>query len=155
TSKSSVPQPLMLRQNALLRRHALGNFRDLALEVTSDPAMLLWLSGTSNHKGDVNENYARELQELFCLGADRGYGEGDVRALARALSGFRNDWDDAGPVRFRFDPAMHDAGSKRLYGKRGRYGWQEGVRMVVGHRTHPSFFVTKLWSYFIPTPPPV
>ena len=69
TSKASVPQGLMLRQNALLRRHALGNFEQLALDVTKDPAMLLWLNGTSNNVWAPNENYARELQELFCLGA--------------------------------------------------------------------------------------
>ena len=68
TSKSGVPQKLMLRQNVLLRRHALGNFEKLAVDVTKDPAMLLWLNGTSNSRWDVNENYARELQEPFCLG---------------------------------------------------------------------------------------
>ena len=60
--------------------------------------MLLWLNGTSNSRWDVNENYARELKELFCLGAGRGYTERDVRELARALTGFRNDWSDAGPT---------------------------------------------------------
>ncbi len=154
TSKSGVPQKLMLRQNALLRRHALGNFERLALEITADPAMLLWLNGTSSSKSDVNENYARELQELFCLGAGRGYSERDVRSLARALTGFRNDWTDAGPTRFRFDPRLHDGGVKQLYGKRAKLGWQDGVREVVRHRLHPSFFVAKLWSYFIPTPAP-
>jgi len=154
TSKGGAPQGLMLRQNALLRRHALGNFEQLALDVTQDPAMLLWLNGTSNSKWDVNENYARELQELFCLGAGRGYSERDVRSLARALTGFRNDWTDAGPTRFRFDPKSHDGGVKKLYGKRGKLGWKDGVRAVVRHRRHPSFFVAKLWSYFIPTAPP-
>jgi uncharacterized protein (DUF1800 family) len=154
TSKGGAPQELLLRQNALLRRHALGNFEQLALDVTRDPAMLLWLNGTSNSKWDPNENYARELQELFCLGADRGYGERDVRALARALTGFRNDWGDAGPTRFRFDPKSHDGGVKRIYGKRGRYDWRAGVKLVVRNRRHPPFFVAKLWSYFIPTPPP-
>ena len=112
TSKAGVPQKLMLRQNALLRRHALGNFEKLALDVTKDPAMLLWLNGTSNSRWDVNENYARELQELFCLGAGRGYSERDVRQLARALTGFRNDWTDAGPTRFRFDKKFHDRGAE-------------------------------------------
>ena len=151
TTKSGVPQKLMLRQNALLRRHALGNFEKLALDVTKDPAMLLWLNGTSNSRWDVNENYARELQELFCLGAGRGYSERDVRQLARALTGFRNDWTDAGPTRFRFDKKFHDRGAKRIYGRRGKYGWQEAVRLVTRHRRHPEFMVTKLWGYFIPT----
>jgi uncharacterized protein (DUF1800 family) len=153
TSKSGVPQGLMLRQNALLRRHALGNFERLALDVTRDPAMLLWLNGTSNNQWDVNENYARELQELFCLGAGRGYTERDVRQLARALTGFRNDWTDSGPTRFRYDRKFHDPKPKRIYGRRGRFGWQEGVRLVTRHRRHPEFMVAKLWGYFIPTKP--
>ena len=153
TSKSGVPQKLMLRQNALLRRHALGNFERLALDITKDPAMLLWLNGTENNRWDVNENYARELQELFCLGAGRGYGERDVRQLARALTGFRNDWTDSGPTRFRYDRKFHDPGAKKVYGRRGKYTWQDGVRMVTRHRRHPEFMVAKLWGYFIPSKP--
>jgi uncharacterized protein (DUF1800 family) len=117
--------------------------------------MLLWLNGTSNNRWDVNENYARELQELFCLGAGRGYSERDVRQLARSLTGFRNDWSDGrGPHRFRYDREFHDGGRKVIYGRRGRFGWQDGVRMVIRHRAHPSFLVRKLWSAFIPTAPP-
>ena len=95
--------------------------------------MLLWLNGTSNNRWDVNENYARELQELFCLGAGRGYSERDVRQLARALTGFRNDWTDAGPTRFRFDKEFHDRGAKRstavaasTAGRR-RCGWSRAI----------------------------
>jgi uncharacterized protein (DUF1800 family) len=154
TSKSGVPQGLMLRQNALLRRHAMGNFEALALAITKDPAMLLWLNGTENNRWDVNENYARELQELFGLGAGNGYSEGDVRQLARALTGFRNDWADSGPTRFRFDKKFHDPGAKRIYGRRGTYDWRDGVRLVTRHKRHPEFMVTKLWGYFIPTRPP-
>jgi len=155
TSKSGGPtQTLVLRQNALLRRHALGSFEDLAVDITRDPAMLLWLNGVDNSRWAPNENYARELQELFCLGAGRGYGEGDVRELARALTGFRCDWGDAGATNFRFDAKSHDPGVKRIYGRRRRYGWQDGVRRVLDNPEHPSFVVAKLWSAFVPTPPP-
>jgi uncharacterized protein (DUF1800 family) len=154
TSKASAPQGLMLRQNATLRRHALGRFDDLVHDVTIDPAMLLWLNGTENNRWDVNENYARELQELFCLGAGRGYSERDVRQIARALTGWRNDWSDSGPRNFRYDAKYHDAGRKVIYGRRGRFGYKDVVRMVVRHRQHPSHFVGKLWSAFIPTAPP-
>src|SRR3954451_3453210 len=93
TSKEGGPGPgLMLGQNARLPRHALGSFEQLALDITRDPAMLVWLNGTSNNRWDPTENYAPERQELFCLGAGRGYGERDVRELARALTGFRADW---------------------------------------------------------------
>jgi uncharacterized protein (DUF1800 family) len=156
TSRDGVgPARLMIRQNHLFRRSGLGSFLVLLLEVTKDPAMLLWLSGVDNEKDAPNENYARELMELFTLGADRGaYTERDVREQARALTGWRNSWGESlGPYRFRFDKRRHDAGYKRIFGKRGRYDWHDSCRLCVHHRLHPSFFVTKLWGYFIPVPP--
>jgi uncharacterized protein (DUF1800 family) len=156
TSRDGVgPARLMLAQNRLFRRRGLGSFHALLNEVTIDPAMLLWLSGVDNAKDSPNENYARELMELFTLGADRGaYSERDVREQARALTGWRNSWhDDLGPVRFRYDKRRHDAGSKRIFGKRGHFDWRDSCRLCIHHRQHPSFFVTKLWGYFIPVPP--
>ena len=155
TSKAGVDGKWMLRQNALLRDHALGNFRSLLRAVTKDPAMLIWLNGIENREDAPNENYARELQELFTLGAGRGYTERDVRQMARALTGWRADWrDGAGLVDFRFDRALHDRKAMRIYGKHGHYDWRDAADLAVRHAKHPSFFVTKLWSYFIPTPPP-
>jgi uncharacterized protein (DUF1800 family) len=154
TSNDGVgSQKLMLRQNGLFRTNALGNFRTLLFGVTKDPAMILWLSAADNTKWEPNENYARELMELFTLGVNRGYTETDVRQQARALTGFRYDWTDAGPVRFRFDRDWHDTGYKTIFGKRGRFDWEDACRLCVGHWRHRSFFVRKLWSYFIPTPP--
>jgi uncharacterized protein (DUF1800 family) len=145
---------LMLRQNRLLRRHALGSFQNLLLEVTRDPAMLLWLSGVDNTRESPNENYARELMELFTLGAGRGYGERDVREHARALTGFRYDWKrNKGPVNFHFDPKQHDSGTKRIFGSRGHFNWRDSCRLCLHNPRHPSFFVTKMWGYFIPTEP--
>ena len=97
--------------------------------------MLLWLNGTSTTGWDVNENYARELQELFCLGAGRGYSERDVRQLARALTGFRNDWTDAGPTRFRYDSKFHDPRAKKIYGQRGKLRLAGG--RAAGHAPPP------------------
>ncbi len=156
TSNEGVgSQGLMLRQNALLRRHWLGSFRQLVAAVTHDPAMLLWLSGTENTKWSPNENFARELMELFTLGAGRGYTERDVREQARALTGFRNDWrEGVGPTRFRFDRERYDKGSKRVFGRRGRFDWNDACRLCVTHPKHASFFVPKLWGYFIPVAPP-
>jgi uncharacterized protein (DUF1800 family) len=126
----------------------------LLIAVTRDPAMLLWLNGAENAKWAPNENYARELMELFTLGARRGYGERDVREQARSLTGFRNDWKrGVGPHNFRFDRDRHDVGLKRVFGRRGRFTWQDACRMCVRHRSHPSFLVRKLWGYFIPTAP--
>jgi uncharacterized protein (DUF1800 family) len=156
TSRDGVDSTrLMLRQNQLFRRNGLGSFLVLLLEVTKDPAMLLWLSGVDNEKDAPNENYARELMELFTLGADRGaYTERDVREQARALTGWRNSWGQTlGPYKFRYDKRRHDAGVKRIFGKRGHFDWRDSCRLCVHHRQHPSFFVNKLWGYFIPVPP--
>ena len=155
TSNEGVgSQKLMLRQNHLFRRLALGSFETLLLEVTRDPAMLVWLSGNENEERAPNENYARELMELFTLGANRGYTERDVREQARALTGWRNDWRNGpGYVDFRYDVARHDVGVKQIFGKRGRFDWRDACRLCVGHPLHISFFVRKLWSYFVPAEP--
>jgi hypothetical protein len=148
-------QQKMLDQNGLFRRAGLGSFRDLALAVTSDPAMILYLNLNENTKKSPNENYARELQELFTLGADRdAYTEDDVRELARALTGWRNDYSaEEGEHNFRFDPNRHDATAKTVFGQTGNYDWQDAVSLCVNNPKHASFFVAKLWSYFIPTAP--
>jgi uncharacterized protein (DUF1800 family) len=151
TSNDGVDsQRLMLAQNELFRERGLGSFHELLHDVTKDPAMLLWLNGTDNSKESPNENYAREMMELFTLGAGRGYTETDVRQQARALTGFRNDWKQGvGNVNFRYDPRYHDAGVKTIFHKRGAFTWTDSVRLSVTHTDHPSFFVSKLWSYFV------
>jgi uncharacterized protein (DUF1800 family) len=156
TSNDGVgSQRLMLRQNELFRRHALGSFGDLLVDVTKDPAMLIWLSGGNSTQWAPNENYARELMELFTLGAGRGYSERDVREQARALTGWRYDWREGrGPVDFRYDRRAHDSGLKRVFGRRGRFSWRDACRLCLEHPRHPSFFVRKLWRYFVPTDPP-
>jgi uncharacterized protein (DUF1800 family) len=143
----------MIGQNLLFRRHALGSFDQLVHDVTIDPAMLLWLDGTDNRRNRPNENYARELMELFTLGADRGaYTETDVRELARCLTGWRADWSaELGNHNFRFYAPWFDSGTKTVFGKSGNFGWEDAASMCVRHPLHPSFFVTKLWGYFIPT----
>jgi uncharacterized protein (DUF1800 family) len=149
-----VSQKLMLDQNATLRSNALGSFRDLLLAVTRDPAMLVWLSGYKNTRFSPNENYGRELMELFTLGADRGYGETDVREQARALTGWRSSYaKGVGAYDFRYEPRLHDDGSKTIFGRTGNFDWQDACRLCLEHPSHASFFVRKLWSYFVPTPP--
>jgi hypothetical protein len=148
-------QQLMLEQNELFRKMALGSFYDLFLTVTTNPAMLIFLDGIYNENGNSNENYAREMMELFSLGADRGaYTEDDVREMGRALTGWTAEWsEDVGLHNFHFDPSRHDTGLKTVFGKTGQWNYEDAVRLCVEHPLHASFFVTKLWGYFIPSPP--
>lgn len=149
-------QQQMLDQNTLFRANWLGSFEQLLLGVTKDPAMLVWLSGNENTKVAPNENYGRELMELFTLGADRpgGYTEQDVREQARALTGWTNRRSRArGNYDFRYEPNLHDPGTKTVFGKTGAFDWQDSCRLCLAHRNHASFFVRKLWDYFIPTAP--
>ena len=153
TSEQASNAALMIRQNWMMRSHALGNFRQLLLDVTEDPAMLLWLNGSSNNKYSPNENYGREMLELFTLGADRGYDQDDVHQNARALTGWTNEWSqESGPTNFHFDPTLHDDGVKTIFGQRGRFTWVDSCRLAVHHSSHPSFFVNKLWGYFVGEP---
>jgi hypothetical protein len=156
TSKLGVSkQQQMIDQSNLFRSAWSGSFLDLFRAVTIDPAMLQWLNGAENNKDAPNENYGREMMELFSLGADRGaYSEDDVREQARGLTGWRYDWSsEEGAHNFRFDPRLHDSGSKTVFGKTGNWSWEDAPRLCVEHALHPSFFVEKLWSYFVPTPP--
>ena len=107
TSNDGVSkQQQMIDQSNLFRSACFGSFLDLFKAVTIDPAMLQWLNGAENTKDAPNENYGREMMELFSLGADRGaYTEDDIREQARALTGWRNDWSgELGAYNFRFDP---------------------------------------------------
>jgi hypothetical protein len=156
TSNANVSKAQqMIDQSNLFRSRCFGSFLDLFKAVTVDPAMLQWLNGNENYKWAPNENYAREMMELFSLGADRGaYTEDDIREQARALTGWRNDWSsEEGAHNFRFEPKWHDTGVKTVFGKAGDWGWEDACRLCVENPLHPSFFVEKLWSYFIPTPP--
>ena len=154
----------MARQNDLFRRYAdLGanpnaDFRNLAYEVGEDPAMLRYLNGESNRRGRPNENYARELMELFCLGVtdaagNPNYTETDVRELARALSGWTINTTDPNNPRGVFNTSRFDAGVKSFLGSSGSFGSRQAVDIVLAHPAHASYIVRKLWSEFVVGPP--
>src|SRR5262249_17858159 len=132
-----------------------GSFLDLFRAVTIDPAMLQFLNGDENVKGAPNENYAREMMELFSLGADRGaYTEDDIREQARALTGWTYEWShELRAHNFHFDQHRHDTGTKTVFGHSGNWNWEDAPRLCVENPYHPSYFVEKLWSYFVATPP--
>ena len=156
TSNAGVSkQQQMIDQSNLFRAACFGSFLDLFRAVTIDPAMLQWLNGAESTKEEPNENYGREMMELFSLGADRGaYTEDDIREQARSLTGWRYDWSgEEGAHNFRFDPQRHDYGQKTVFGQTGNWDWEDAPRLCVENPLHPSFFVTKLWSYFVAQPP--
>ena len=150
---------ISIGQAKMFRKKAFERFDNLIEDVTTDPAMLIWLSGIDNDKWNPNENYGRELMELFTLGAsdpetEYPYSENDVREQARALTGWRANWkEDVGYENFRFDSSYHDKGTKTIFGQSGKFDWQDSCRMCLEHDAHAPYLVGKLWSYFIPTPP--
>ncbi|MVM35921.1 DUF1800 family protein [Spirosoma sp. HMF4905] len=161
TETNMVDNALMCyRNNALIRTHALGNFKDLVKAVTKDPAMLKYLNGTSNNKKAPDENYGRELQELFTVGKGPGshYTEADVKAAAKVLTGFRNDTTTFVSI---FDPGRHDSNDKTfsdfyqnttIKGRRGSEGEQELddlLTMIFAQDEVARFICRKLYRYFV------
>jgi len=117
-------------QIQLFRSMALGNWRDLCVAVTKDKAMLLWLDGLSSTAAAPNENFARELFELFLLGEGRGYAQRDVEEAARAFTGFRYDRaPDRGYDLVLYETKRHDAGEKTIFGVRGRFGYDDNLAL--------------------------
>jgi uncharacterized protein (DUF1800 family) len=133
----------MLRQNCLLREHALGKFKKFLKAISKDPAMLVWLDSNSNVKGHPNENYARELMELFSLGVGH-YTEKDVREAARAFTGWRADG-----LTSKFDAGLHDSGVKTVLGKTGPWKGKDIVRIVLKQPAAARFLVRKFYHFFI------
>jgi uncharacterized protein (DUF1800 family) len=134
--------PLLLQQNNLLRTHALGRFDDLIRAVSTDPAMMYWLDLRTSTAKAPNENYARELMELFTLGIGN-YTQNDVVAGARALTG----WVIRGNAGV-FMPARHDDGPKTYLGQTGNFALEDVVRIVCAHPTTAHHLAWRLWTFF-------
>jgi hypothetical protein len=144
TSIAKVQDPdLMFRQNCLLRTYALGKFGPFLQAISKDGAMLVWLDSNSNVKGHPNENYARELMELFSLGVGN-YTERDIREAARAFTGWHTDGTG-----FRFDARLHDAGPKTVLGQTGPWNGEDVVRILLGQPQAARFLVRKLFNFLI------
>jgi uncharacterized protein (DUF1800 family) len=139
---------LMRQQNDLFRAQGLGNFHDLLLAVSKDPAMLIWLDGRLNHKNAPNENYGRELMELFTMGIGN-YTEDDVKAAARAFTGWTLNKDR----QFVFNPKDHDDSQKTFLGQTGNFDGTDIVNILAGQPATAKFLSTKLARYFVSDPP--
>lgn len=153
-SKVKSPQ-LMLLQHQLFLQRGLGSFYDLALGVSQDPAMLVWLDGNQNRKNAPNENYGRELLELFTLGLGN-YTEADVAAAARAFTGwfFQAERDNANNNRitgatFTFNERQHDFGSKTFLGQTGNWNGDDILRIALAQPACARFIAGKLFAAFV------
>lgn len=135
---------LMWRQNDLFRRLATGNWLDMLLEVAQDPAMLVWLDQAQSRKEHPNENFAREVMELFTLGEGH-YTEKDITEAARALTG----WSYARPRQeFVERPNWHDRGEKVIFGQSGYFDGEDVLKLIVAQPQAARFITAKLWKFF-------
>src|SRR5262249_51423634 len=141
---------LMYQQNALWRTQATGNFRDLVQTMSLQPAMLIWLDNDPNEKGQPNENFARELMELFTLGVNQ-YTQDDVVASARPWTG--HNTLDGDREQYHFYPERHDDGQKTFMGVTQDWDGPDIVNFILGSdATHKliaaKFIAAKMWSFF-------
>jgi len=134
---------MMLRQNEMLRRNAEGALGALLVGILKDPAMLVYLDNGENVKAHPNENFGRELLELFTMGVGH-YTERDVREAARAFTGWTNDVLD-----FRFDQAQHDFGEKTFLGKTGPLDGTDIIDRILAQEATGEFVAAKIYRYFV------
>lgn len=152
TSASKVQGAmLMLGQNDALRAHALRPFPTLLDAISKDPAMLFWLDNQENIKGKPNENFAREVMELFTLGIGN-YTEKDVQEGARAFTGWalsRGGGKKGGQAQFLYRPRLHDDGVKTFLGRTGPFNGDDVLKILLDQPRTAEFLVTKLWDWFV------
>ncbi len=156
TSQQKVVRSMaMWRQHEVLRAHALGSFRTLLHAVARDPAMLVYLDGANSRKEAPNENFAREVMELFTLGEASqggGYTEQDIREAARAFTGWSVERAD---LSFRARPAFHDAGVKTVLGRSGSLDGDAVLDILLEQPAAARFIAGKLWRELVsPGPDP-
>jgi uncharacterized protein (DUF1800 family) len=135
---------LMLQQIQLFRVYALGNFETLLRQITRDPAMLYYLDNRENRKGAPNENYAREVMELFTVGIGN-YSEEDIKEAARAFTGYTSDRDS----KYLFKPEDHDDGLKTFMGETRNWDADDILARLVRHPATARYLTTKLFRYFV------
>jgi uncharacterized protein (DUF1800 family) len=134
---------LMWQQNELLRRNCAGNFRDFVKQISRDPAMLDYLNNSQNRKKHPNENYARELMELFTLGIGN-YTEDDIKQAARAFTGWAHDGDEY--VFRKFD---HDDDVKTFFGQKGNFNGDDIIEMILHHQACAKYISGRLFKHFV------
>ena len=156
-------------QTRMLRHYGMGNFNTLLIELSKDPAMIIWLDNQDNHKDSINENYGRELLELFSMGVGN-YTEDDIKECARAFTGWtignreymemRSQRDSDWPYgriswHFEYNPEDHDDGEKVFLGQRGRFNGEDIVEIICQQQATARFIARHLYDFFVADEPPV
>jgi uncharacterized protein (DUF1800 family) len=145
TANSKVNNAVLMQQQIqLFRDNGLGNFEGLLQKVTRDPATLIWLDNRLNRKGAPNENFAREVQELFTVGIGN-YTEQDIKEAARAFTGHTLDKN----LQYVFNNNQHDNGLKTFHGQTGNFDADDILSILVRHPATPRFLTTKLFKFFV------
>jgi uncharacterized protein (DUF1800 family) len=151
TSYEKVRMPYWLwLQNETLRRHATGNFHQLLIAVAEDPAMLRYLDGAQSRKGKPNENFAREVLELFTLGEGH-YTEQDIQQSARAYTGWGIDRTQS---HYEYHPRNHDEGPETVFGRTGDFSGEDVLNMICDNPQCARFITKKIWRFFVQDQPP-
>ena len=150
----------LLEQIGLFRRHGMGNYRDLLVTIARNPTMIFWLDNNQNHGTAVNENWGRELLELFSMGVG-AYTEKDVREASRAFTGWTFETKiprlpyGRFPWKFEYRPEDHDDGEKEFLGHRGRFNGEDIIDIVVEQPACARFVCRHLYNFFVADEPQV
>jgi uncharacterized protein (DUF1800 family) len=144
-----LPRHHTLEQNKFFREQAVADFGTILKGISRDPAMVLYLDNNTNRKGKPNENYARELMELFTLGqfgpdGSANYSEQDVREAARAFTG----WGLNQQQEFAFNAGQHDTGIKMIFGKSGNFNGDDVIGLIMQHPSCAYYLSKRLWEFF-------
>jgi uncharacterized protein (DUF1800 family) len=135
----------MWQQNEMFRRRASGSFGALLRGIAHDPAMIRYLDNHVNFRGSGNENLGREILELFSMGEGKGYTEQDLAEAARALTGYNFEYNDG---QFKFLAGRHDNTDKTLFGKKGNFGGDDLVVLILQQPATAQYITTKLFRFF-------
>ncbi len=159
TELRKVNNPFAIqKQNETLRQLGLGRFETLTMAIAKDPAMIWYLDNFRNVKGKPNENFARELMELFTMGVHGGYTERDVLESARAFTGWSlkrgndnkpEDYEQYMNPQYVFNAKAFDDGEKTYLGRKGKFSGEDIVRMACAHPSTAKFIITKLWKFYV------
>jgi hypothetical protein len=141
--------PYLFKYYDDLQTHSFGNFKDFTHAMGINSTMLLYLNGFENTENSPNENYARELYELFTLGEGNGYTQSDITETARALTGY-NHWETVG-AQITFDDSTHDTGIKTIFDQEGAWGYDDVINILFEQRGEQiaTTIITKLYQFFV------